>query len=295
MYDCIVIGGGPAGLTAAIYLKRACKSVMVLEKEIFGGQITKASLVENYPGCPKVSGMELGNNMYQQVKDMDISCFYEEVISVKREEDLFLVKTNKNEYQSKTVICATGTSPRKLEVPKENFYIGKGLSYCATCDGAFFKDKVVCVVGGGNTAMDDALYLSNVCNKVYVIHRNENLRAEPLKISMVKEKENVEFIYNAVVKEIVGEEKMEKIILDKNGTKMEVSTDGLFVAIGSTPNLSLLKDLESFDSKGYALESSVSGLFLAGDVRDKPIRQLTTATCDGTVAAIYATNYLNAR
>ena len=298
MYDCIVVGGGPAGLTAAIYLKRACKKVAIFEREVFGGQITKATEVENYPGFDRISGMELGNKMKAQAEDLGVECFYDEVIQIEKNDDVFQVITVDKTYESKTVIYAAGTSPRKLGVKEEEKFIGNGVSYCATCDGAFYKDKTVCVVGGGNTAIDDALYLSNICKKVYVIHRRDSFRAEPIKVSSLKEKDNIEFIYNATVEGIMGNDKVEALEIVVNDKKMEVKTDGVFVAIGSTPNTEILDNFVSLDANGYALsnhelETSVAGLFVAGDVRDKQVKQLTTATSDGTVAATFAIDYLN--
>lgn len=298
MYDCIVVGGGPAGLTAAIYLKRACKKVAIFEREVFGGQITKATEVENYPGFDRISGMELGNKMKAQAEDLGVECFYDEIIQIEKNGDVFQVITVDKTYESKTVIYAAGTSPRKLGIKEEEKFIGNGVSYCATCDGAFYKDKTVCVVGGGNTAIDDALYLSNICKKVYVIHRRDSFRAEPIKVSSLKEKDNIEFIYNATVEGIMGNDKVEALEIVVNDKKMEVKTDGVFVAIGSTPNTEILDNFVSLDANGYALsnhelETSVAGLFVAGDVRDKQVKQLTTATSDGTVAATFAIDYLN--
>ena len=298
MYDCIVVGGGPAGLTAAIYLKRACKKVAIFEREVFGGQITKATEVENYPGFDRISGMELGNKMKAQAEDLGVECFYDEIIQIEKNGDVFQVITVDKTYESKTVIYAAGTSPRKLGIKEEEKFIGNGVSYCVTCDGAFYKDKTVCVVGGGNTAIDDALYLSNICKKVYVIHRRDSFRAEPIKVSSLKEKDNIEFIYNATVEGIMGNDKVEALEIVVNDKKMEVKTDGVFVAIGSTPNTEILDNFVSLDANGYALsnhelETSVAGLFVAGDVRDKQVKQLTTATSDGTVAATFAIDYLN--
>ena len=298
MYDCIVVGGGPAGLTAAIYLTRACKKVVIFEREVFGGQITKTTQVENYPGFEHISGMELGNRMKMQAEDLGAECCYDEVIKIVKEDEVFQMMTANKIYESKTVIYAAGTSPRKLGVKEEEKFIGNGVSYCATCDGSFYKDKTVCVVGGGNTAIDDALYLSNICKKVYVIHRRDSFRAEPIKVSSLKEKDNIEFIYNATVEGIKGNDKVEVLEIVVNDKKMEVKTDGIFVAIGSTPNTDILDDFVSLDANGYALsnhelETSVAGFFVAGDVRDKSVKQLTTATSDGTIAATFAIDYLN--
>ena len=297
MYDTIIIGGGPAGLTASIYLKRACKNVLVLEKETFGGQITKASCVENYPGFTKVKGMALGQAFYEQASSLGAELRYENALEIRKNRGLFFVKTEDNEYVGKTVILASGTHPRKLEIDEEK-YLGKGLSYCATCDGAFFKGKTVSIIGGGNTAIDDAFYLSDICKHVYIIHRRDILKAEPIKVTNLKTKDNVSFIYNAVLKEIKGKDAIEEIILEQNKREMLLKTDGVFIAIGSVPNTSILKDLVKLDESGYPLvnhdlETTIPGLFLAGDVLRKDVKQLTTATCDGTICATRVIDYLN--
>ena len=297
MYDTIIIGGGPAGLTAAIYLKRACKNVLVLEKETFGGQITKASYVENYPGFTKVRGMALVQAFYEQASSLGVLLRYENALKIRKDQGVFFVKTEDDEYVSKTVILASGTHPRKLEIDEEK-YLGKGLSYCATCDGAFFKDKIVSIIGGGNTAIDDAFYLSDICKHVYIIHRRDILRAEPIKVANLKNKENVSFIYNAILKEIKGKDTIEEILLEQNKREMLLKTDGVFIAIGSVPNTGILKDLVKLDESGYPLvnhdlETPVPGLFLAGDVLKKDVKQLTTATSDGTICATRVIDYLN--
>lgn len=297
MYDTIIIGGGPAGLTASIYLKRACKNVLVLEKETFGGQITKASCVENYPGFTKVKGMALGQAFYEQASSLGAELRYENALEIRKNRGLFFVKTEDNEYVGKTVILASGTHPRKLEIDEEK-YLGKGLSYCATCDGAFFKGKTVSIIGGGNTAIDDAFYLSDICKHVYIIHRRDILKAEPIKVANLKTKDNVSFIYNVVLKEIKGKDAIEEIILEQNKREMLLKTDGVFIAIGSVPNTSILKDLVKLDEGGYPLvnhdlETTIPGLFLAGDVLRKDVKQLTTATSDGTICATRVIDYLN--
>ena len=297
MFDTIIIGGGPAGLTAAIYLKRACKNVLVLEKEVFGGQITKANIVENYPGFMTVKGMSLGQSFYEQAKSLGADMRYEEVIRITKNKGVFFVKTEEKEYVGKTVIFAAGTSPRKLSI-NEDVYLGKGLSYCATCDGAFYKDKVVAIVGGGNTAIDDAFYLSDICKHVYVIHRRDILRAEPIKVANLKNKSNVSFIYNTTVSEIKGENVVHELVLKQKDRESLLKVDGVFVAIGSVPNSHLLNELVKLDESGFTLtnhdlETSLPGLFLAGDIRKKDVRQLTTATSDGTVCATHVIDYLN--
>lgn len=298
IYDCIVIGGGPAGLSSAIYLRRALKSVLLIEKGVFGGQITTSPKVENYPGFKEISGLELGTKMYEQAKELGVETMYGEVSKITKNEDLFQVFVGDKQYQSKVVIYATGASPRKLGVLNEEKLVGSGISYCATCDGAFFKGKTVCVVGGGNTAVDDALYLANVAQKVYVIHRRDTFRGEPVKVAILKEKENVSCIMNATVKEVIGDSQVKQIVLNVKGKEQTLDVDGIFVAIGQVPNTSILENFVPLNDNGYIktnlqLETSVAGFYAAGDVREKQVRQLTTATNDGTIASVMAIEYLN--
>ena len=298
IYDCIVIGGGPAGLSSAIYLRRALKSVLLIEKGVFGGQITTSPKVENYPGFKEISGLELGTKMYEQAKELGVETMYGEVSKITKNEDLFQVFVGDKQYQSKVVIYATGASPRKLGVLNEEKLVGSGISYCATCDGAFFKGKTVCVVGGGNTAVDDALYLANVAQKAYVIHRRDTFRGEPVKVAILKEKENVSCIMNATVKEVIGDSQVKQIVLNVKGKEQTLDVDGIFVAIGQVPNTTILEDFVPLNDNGYIktnlqLETSVAGFYAAGDVREKQVRQLTTATNDGTIASVMAIEYLN--
>ena len=298
IYDCIVIGGGPAGLSSAIYLRRALKSVLLIEKGVFGGQITTSPKVENYPGFKEISGLELGTKMYEQAKELGVETMYGEVSKITKNEDLFQVFVGDKQYQSKVVIYATGASPRKLGVLNEEKLVGSGISYCATCDGAFFKGKTVCVVGGGNTAVDDALYLANVAQKVYVIHRRDTFRGEPVKVAILKEKENVSCIMNATVKEVIGDSQVKQIVLNVKGKEQTLDVDGIFVAIGQVPNTTILEGFVPLNDNGYIktnlqLETSVAGFYAAGDVREKQVRQLTTATNDGTIASVMAIEYLN--
>ena len=298
MYDIIIVGGGPAGLAAAIYAARALKKVLLIEKATFGGQITQAVNVENYPGFETIGGMELGERMYDQAKKLGMESIYGEVSNIQKDATTFTIFVSSKEYQSKALIYATGASPRKLGVVNEEKLLGSGISYCATCDGAFFKDKTVCVVGGGNTAIDDALYLSNLCKKVYLIHRRDGFRGEPVKVTLLKEKENVEFILNATVQEVLGTDRVEAVLLNENNQERKLEVDGVFVAIGHEPNTKILEDFVPLTPNGYIitnlqLETAVAGFYAAGDVREKQVRQLTTATNDGTIAAIMACEYLD--
>ena len=297
IYDTIIIGGGPAGLCAAIYLLRANKNVLLFESETLGGAITKSDIVENYPGISEISGLELGSNMASQAKNLGLEIIMQKVLAITKEKDIFSVSVNNNKYYAKTIVYATGTRPRMLDCKGAVSFIGKGVSTCATCDGFFFKNKSVLVVGGGNTALTDALYLSNICSHVYISYRRDNLRGEPLKIKRLKSKENVTILYNSIVKEIIGTDVIEKVSLTVDDTQKEINVSGVFVAIGSIPNTELIKDLVTLDQNGYALsnyqlETTVPGLYVAGDVREKNVRQLTTAVSDGTIVSKEILDYL---
>lgn len=297
IYDTIIIGGGPAGLCAAIYLLRANKNVLLFESETLGGAITKSDIVENYPGISEISGLELGSNMASQAKNLGLEIIMQKVLAITKEKDIFSVSVNNNKYYAKTIVYATGTRPRMLDCKGAVSFIGKGVSTCATCDGFFFKNKSVLVVGGGNTALTDALYLSNICSHVYISYRRDTLRGEPLKIKRLKSKENVTILYNSIVKEIIGKDVIEKVSLTVDDTQKEINVSGVFVAIGSIPNTELIKDLVTLDQNGYALsnyqlETTVPGLYVAGDVREKSVRQLTTAVSDGTIVSKEILDYL---
>lgn len=286
MYDIIIVGAGPAGMTSALYALRANKKVLVLEAKSYGGQIINANLVENYPGLPNVSGFEFSTNLYNQIKDLGVELKYETVIRI--EEDKRVI-TNKDSYKAKKVILATGCEFRKLNIDKEEDFIGKGVSYCATCDGNFYKKKDVVVVGGGNTALEDALYLSNICNKVYLVHRRDSFRGESKYLYELKNKSNVEIITNSNVVKLNGNDVLESVELD-NGSTLEVS--GIFIAVGQVPKNEIFKNIIELDN-GYiasidGVHTNVSGIYVAGDTRVKDLRQLTTAVSDGSIAAMTA-------
>ena len=294
MYDIIIIGAGPAGLTSAIYAKRAGKNVLVLEGTTYGGQIINAQDIRNYPGADHISGFDLATNLYNQVIDLGVEVILEEVTNIANANEYKEITTNKNIYKSKSIIIATGANSRKLGLENENNLIGKGISYCATCDGAFFKDKDVAVVGGGNTALEDVIYLSNICNKVYLIHRRDEFRGDQVSINKVLQLNNVEVLYNSNVTKINGINYLESIDVNDNNIKVS----GLFIAIGKIPNTSIFKDIVELDENGYILSdelchTNTDGVFVAGDVRVKTLRQLVTATSDGAVAATEAIKYLN--
>ena len=296
MYDVIIIGAGPAGLTSALYLLRANKKVLLLEAKNYGGQIINANKIENYPGIESISGFDFANNLFNQVKKLGEEIKYETVLKINEDKKVI---TNKNEYQSKAIIIATGASNRKLNIPNENKYLSKGVSYCATCDGPFYKNKIVAVVGGGNTALEDALYLSNIAQKVYLIHRREEFRGESKYLEELKKKSNVEFILNSNIISIDGNEYLENItIKDQENNINKLNIDGLFIAIGQTPQNEIFNNIVSLDEKGYIITNNevctnIDGIFVAGDNRVKDLRQLTTAVSDGSIAATKAIININ--
>ena len=294
MYDIIIVGAGPAGLTSAIYARRAMKSVLVLEALSYGGQIINTLSIENYPAMPGVSGFDFATNLYNQAKDLGADIKFEKVLEIK-DGSLKKVVTSKEEYECKCVIIATGCENRKLGLPLEEELTGRGISYCATCDGNFYKGKIVAVVGGGNTALEDALYLSDIASKVYLIHRREKFRGEESTLNLLKKKKTIEFILNSNVTKLVGNDKLEKIIVNDD---KEIDVSGLFVAIGKIPENENFRKLIDLDDNGYIDSSedchtNVSGIFVAGDARKKDLRQLVTATSDGAVAANEAIKYIN--
>ena len=299
MYDIIIVGAGPAGLTAAIYGRRALKSVLVLEALSYGGQIINTLDIENYPAAAHISGFDFATNLYNQVKELGAEVKFEKVTNITDMGDIKKVATAKNEYETKTIILATGADNRKLGLENEDSLIGKGISYCATCDGNFFKGKDVAVVGGGNTALEDTLYLTDLVNKVYLIHRRDEFRGDPTIVEKLKEKDNVEFVYNSNVTKLISNDKLEAIeVTNKDGSKKEINVSGLFVAIGKVPENENFKNLISLDDSGYIIASedchtNIEGIFVAGDNRVKELRQLVTATSDGAIAATEAVKYIN--
>ncbi len=288
MYDIIIIGAGPSGMSAALYALRANKKVLLLEKECFGGQIINASNIENYPALSNVSGYDFATNLYNQIKSLGVILKYEEVLEVTDKKEVI---TRKDTYKGKNIIIATGLKKRKLNLENEDKLLGSGISYCATCDGNFYKNKNVAVVGGGNTALEDALYLSNIASKVYLIHRRDNFRGEKKLISEVKEKNNIELILNSNITKIIGEDKLNSIeITDNRNNISRLEIDGLFIAIGNIPDNNRFKNIIDLDENGYIiantnLKTKTDNIYVAGDTRVKTLRQLVTATADGAIAA----------
>lgn len=300
MYDLVIIGAGTAGLSSAIYGLRAGKSVLVLEASTYGGQIINTPEIENYPAIQKISGFEFATNLYNQAKGLGAEIRIEKALSIEEDGKYKLVKTKDNAYQAKSVILATGAKNRNLGIEKEEALVGRGVSYCATCDGMFYRGKVVAVNGGGNTAVEDATFLSEYVEKVYLIHRREEFRADKAELDRLVAKPNVELVLNSTIKELKSDDSglCGLLLSDKEGKEREIKVDGLFVAIGQAPDNGAFSNLVDLDAKGYidAGEDTLTrtkGIFTAGDCRTKTVRQLTTAASDGAVAALAAVNYIN--
>lgn len=294
MWDIIIIGAGTAGMTAAIYGVRAGKKVLVLEEKNYGGQIINSPSIENYPGIPKISGFDFATNLYQQMRDLKIEMKMEKVIAINDKK----VITGVAEYHAKSIIIATGAKNKKLELAREEELIGKGISYCATCDGPLYKNKEVAIVGGGNTALEDAHFLSNYCKKVFLIHRREEFRGEEQLVDSLRQKNNINYILNAHIVELLGKNKLEAIKIQQDNKEKIIPVEGLFIAIGQEPASANFKDIIAVDEKNYIkgledCKTNIEGVFVAGDVRTKRVRQLTTAASDGATAALMACEYLD--
>ncbi|MBD8914623.1 MAG: thioredoxin-disulfide reductase [Pseudobutyrivibrio sp.] len=300
MYDVIIIGSGPAGLAAAIYAKRAALETLVLEKTpISGGQIINTYEVDNYPGLPGISGMELGQKMRGHVDAQHAEVKTATVKEIIDHGDYKLVCTSDGDFETRTVVLAMGASHRQLGVPGENELCGMGVSYCATCDGAFFKGRDVAVVGGGDVALEDALFLARGCNKVYLIHRRDAFRGAKVLQKQVEEKENIVCVMDSVVDEIVGEDLVEKVCISNKKTQQssELSVQGIFIAVGISPNTKDIQGLPKQDDAGYIIAAEdgvtdIPGIFVAGDCRTKQLRQVITATADGANAITSVERYL---
>lgn len=300
MFDVCIVGAGPAGLSAAIYALRAGKKVVIIEANSYGGQIINTPDIENYPGIDHISGFDFATRLYEQARSHGGEIVFDKVNEIVKENEIFTVKCNINSYKAKTVIIASGVKRRTLDIPGEKELRGMGVSYCATCDGAFFRNRAVCVVGGGNTAVEEAIYLSENCSKVYLIHRRDEFRAEKNRLEYLKSRDNIEIITNAVLSCINGDDVVSSVyykdITSDSIKKLDVS--GVFVAVGQAPDTDFVKNLVEVDNNGYILAgedcvTNVKGVFVSGDCRKKEVRQLTTATADGSVAALAAVKYLN--
>ena len=298
-YDIVIVGAGTAGLSAAIYAVRAGKRVIVLEATTHGGQIVNTPEVENYPGIQKISGFEFANNLYKQAKSLGAEVIYEKVIGIEVNGEEKIVHTTKEDYQAKAVILATGAKNRPLGLEHEKEWIGAGISYCATCDGMFYRGKDVAVAGGGNTALEDAIFLTNYCRKVYIIHRRDAFRGEEKLLQTLKEKPNVEFVLNANITRLIGEDGVDGVEVEDKNTheKRVIDVMGLFVAIGQMPENSEFINVVDLDKGGYIeakedCKTKTKGIFTAGDCRTKKVRQLATAASDGAIAALAACEYI---
>ena len=300
MYDIIVIGAGPAGMTAAIYARRASKTVLVLEAVSYGGQIINTPDIENYPVEAHISGFDFSTKVYEQAKALGAEFVFEKAVGITDEKGVKTVVTAKNRYEAKAVILATGSENRKLGVDDEDKLTGRGVSYCATCDGNFYRNKTVAVVGGGNTALEDALYLSDLAEKVYLIHRRDVFRGEETNVDRLKERQNVEFVYNSTVTKLIAEKRLKAIEVTNrtDGSIRTIEVNGLFVAVGRVPENQNFASLVRLDEAGYVVagedcHTDREGIFVAGDNRTKGLRQLVTATADGATAATEAVKYIN--
>lgn len=300
LYDLAILGAGPAGISAAIYAARARLNTLWIERKFAqGGQIVDTYEVDNYPGLPGINGMDLGEKMAAHAEKLGLTPLRENVVSVETEDEVKIIRTKKNEYRARTVILAFGAAHRTLGVPGEEALSGMGVSYCATCDGAFFRDRTVAVIGGGNVAAEDAILLSRTCKKVYVIHRRDQMRADQILQEKLFACENVEMIWDTVPVSIEGEEMVSGIKLQnkKTGEEKELSLDGVFIAVGIVPNTELFGNLVKLDESGYIVAgedcvTSTPGIFAAGDIRTKQLRQVITAAADGANAVISAEKIL---
>ena len=300
LLDLIIIGGGPAGLSAALYAVRAGLKTLLIEKMILGGQASTTFFIENYPGFPEgLSGMELSNRMQDQVRRLGLDILWGNALSVKNKKNHREIQVDGKPLTSKAVIIATGTEAAKLGVPGEDEFRGRGVSYCATCDGPFYKDKNIMVVGGGNSAIEEALFLTRYANKISIVHRRNELRAEKILAERALSNSKIYFFWHSVVEEISGKEKIERIVLKdlQTGKKLKVPMDGIFVYVGNKPNTEMLKETVKLDPKGFIptdenMKTSATGIYAAGDVRVKSLRQVVTAVADGAIAAESARKYI---
>ncbi|MDO4730225.1 MAG: FAD-dependent oxidoreductase [Candidatus Saccharibacteria bacterium] len=296
IYDLAIIGGGPAGLSAAIYAVRAGLKTVVFEKLVCGGQIVNSSKIDNYPGMPHVSGAVFSDKLQAQAEELGAEIVFDEVLCFSKKEDIFELK-GEEIYNAKAVVLACGTAPRHLHIPGESELLGKGVSFCATCDGKFFEGKDVAVIGGGNTALYDALYLADICKKVYLIHRRDEFRGSKSAVEKLEKLDNVEFLLNTTPERMLGEKKLEGLEVLQDGKKITLELSGVFEAVGSVPQGAALNPNLKTTEDGYIkchenFETSVEGVFVAGDLREKRLRQLTTAVADGAEVVTSVQEYL---
>lgn len=299
IYDILIVGSGPAGVTASIYAARASKTVLVIEKEAFGGLITHSPKIENYPGFNSISGLDLADKFITQAMDLGVQFDFDDIINVEKQNDIFQITGTDRTYQAKTVIIATGSKHRTLGLDKEEKLTGHGISYCAVCDGPFFTGGDVIIVGGGNSAQQEAVLLSGYCKSVTMVQNLSTLTGEASGIELINKTENINVLYNKKVIELIGTEKLEAIVIEDVNTKEKqvLNTDGVFVAIGHMANNEPFKNICELDEFGFIISNecitSIDGLYVAGDCRQKKIRQISTAISDGTLAAVMAISYLD--
>jgi thioredoxin reductase (NADPH) len=300
MHDIVIVGGGPAGLTAAIYARRAAKRVLIIEKAAFGGQMTYSPKVENYPGIKSASGNEIADQMLEQATALGAEIEVDTVTGVDFNPDgTKTVVGESGEYRARAVIIAAGCRHRRMEVDREEDFVGRGISYCAVCDGAFYAGRRVAVIGGGNSALQTALMLSESCERVTVVQKLKTLTGEEKLISQMGDRPNIEIMYGYVVGGIISGDTFEGVVLrDERGGQVELRVDGVFVSIGLVPENEAYKNVAELDEEGYfdsdeGCETKTAGVFVAGDCRKKRVRQITTAIADGTVAALAACRYLD--
>lgn len=297
IYDAIIIGGGPAGLTAGIYLARANKKVVVLEKMAIGGQVAEIGIVENYTGFKEISGFDLSMKMYEQAKGFGVEFVLQEAVDYELFGEVKKVKTSKQTLEGKTIIFAVGSVARVLNVPNEKKFVGSGISYCATCDGNFFKNKTVAVVGAGDSAISNAQYLAGIVKKIYIISKYSPMKLKNTSTEELKEFKNIEYVLGAQITELVGEENIKGIVV--NGER-KIGVDGIFVSIGRTPDTEYLKGEINLDEKGYIvadaeMRTNIDGVFAAGDIVSGMLKQIVTAASSGAIAATSAIKYINSK
>jgi len=300
MYDVIIVGGGPAGFSAALYCARANLNTLLIERQAPGGQMSTTEVLENYPGLAEpVSGSEIAFAMEKQAKKFGATTINDDVLEVKTEGKIKTVKTAKQLYQSKTIILAMGAVPKMIGLQKEKEFMGLGVSYCAICDGSFYYDQSVAIIGGGDTALVDAIYLSRICKKIYIIHRRDELRGSKYLQKKIKKDDKIEIVWDTVIDEIIGETQLEGIKVKnvKTNTIKDIQVEGIFVAIGAKPNTELVKGKVALNKEGYIISdydmnTNIPGIFVAGDIREKTLRQVITAAADGAIAAHVAEQYI---
>lgn len=295
MYDVIIIGGGPAGMTAGIYASRANLKTLIIEKQSIGGQVSETPLIENYPGYASISGPELSDKMFEQVTKLGVKFAFEEALEI-QDGEVKKIITDRNTYETKALIIASGSQNNRLGLANEDKLTGRGIHFCVSCDAAFYKDKIVAVIGGANSAVGNAIHLAKIAKKVYLIYRKGKLRAEETLIDKINKQDNIEILYDTLVTEFNGENKLESITIEHNNEVNQLAVDGVFEAVGMQAQTSVILGLLETTDDNYILsddcKTSIPWIFVAGDCRNKNVRQITTATADGTLAAIAVINYL---